>query len=276
MFFAVGGCLLIIAAAFIAGHASAFRDMRAMLPTAARIPGLEARLTRIKDQLELAELHASLRNASAEERVHVFVLPKEQELDRTLGYFDVIEDALRSSRMLRSITPIDVGASVTRTLSNAVTLRARPLHMTLTVSEGGLRSFLTFIDLAGTLTVGDALSPTEQAELFRQTEAETPTAIVPLEQFLSTDLLAYAKDTKPHVERLQRAFSSESFERTFLSLERSSLLGKAVEHLRGPIGTALEAHDLWPVQFLTAEKTSLRELPDGFWEINVEVLAWSR
>jgi hypothetical protein len=86
----------------------------------------------------------------------------------------------------------------------------------------------------------------------------------------------YAKDPKPHLERLQRAFSSESFERTFLSLERSSLLGKAVEHLRGPIGTALEAHDLWPVQFLTIGKTALRELPDGFFELEVEVLAWSR
>ena len=48
------------------------------------------------------------------------------------------------------------------------------------------------------------------------------------------------------------------------------------DFLTGDLGRTLVAQKLWPVQFMTVEKESIEELPDGWEKVGLTVKAYSR
>ncbi|MDO8648484.1 MAG: hypothetical protein Q7R81_01750 [Candidatus Peregrinibacteria bacterium] len=245
-------------------HIHAIREVKDIsLPLATQLPILERRLSLLSEQIEASELHAALRQGSQEERLHVYVLPAEVDMDRLLATFEVARIALEQRGLLSSMSAIVVGEQHTVSVEDA-TLSALPLSFQMTVTAEGLSQFLTLMESAGLLTVGDTLTDAEIAQLFERTEAESPAGIVALEQFLTSDLLDYALEPQPFEDRLLRTFSSDAFSASFRSITQSSLLRSARELLGSGIGAELTAQKLWPLPFLTMMQTAIAER-DGEW-----------
>ncbi|MEK7590587.1 MAG: hypothetical protein AAB489_00040 [Patescibacteria group bacterium] len=271
----LGGAFLLSASAFpLLKHTTAFRSMEEVLPLAARIPSLQARLAILEEQVEVAEVHAALRTGSTEERIRQLVLPRAVDLDRAIGALEAVRDVARKKGILRSMSGIDVGRSQS-TLAGSLIVTAQPIAFRATLNEEGLATFLQAVDLAGALTIDDLLEPSVREALFLQTETENPVAILSLEQFLSTDLLSFAKDPKPHEERLKKAFSSDGLSQ-YEHLLHATRLRSSLPLLRGDLGATLEARGLWPLPFLSAAQVEVREAGDGWMEIQFSLLAYAR
>ena len=171
--------------------------------------------------------------------------PRAVDLDRAIGALEAVRDVARKKGILRSMSGIDVGRSQS-TLAGSLIVTAQPIAFRATLNEEGLATFLQAVDLAGALTIDDLLEPSVREALFLQTETENPVAILSLEQFLSTDLLSFAKDPKPHEERLKKAFSSDGLSQ-YEHLLHATRLRSSLPLLRGDLGATLEARGLWPL-----------------------------
>ena len=268
--------LLFLSAALMLAHAQVFQGMRETLPLAARIPALEARVAILSEQVELSELHAAMSTRSAEEKVRLYILPKEVDLPRVLGYMELLRDHLKKDRTLTTISGINVGEELSLSLPNDVTLSAVPFSFSASVHDQGLRDLLDALDFTGISTVSDALTKEQYEELFRATEAENPAGILALERFLSTDFLMYAKDRRATEETLLKSFSSEAFRGTLEKIKEASLLSKGVAILESDFGAALKKNRLWPLPLLTVEEIDWKETEDGLHEVTLEIFAYSR
>ncbi len=280
-----GGTAMISASVFVLqAHFQAFKDVNEYaLPLAAEIPPLEHRASLLTRQNELSTLEASLRTGSAQEKLNVFVLPEGDDLSRLLAFVESARTFLERKKLLQSMSAIDVtdavnetGTIVKKEDGTPVTLRSRTLRFTATVRPEGRTQLFSILNLSGMLTVGDVLSPENIRTLFRLTESENYAGIVPVERFLSSDLLSYVQDPKLTDERLSQALASEEFLSSFKGLLQSSQLPEVREFLTGDLGRTLVAQKLWPVQFMTVEKESLEEMPEGWEKVEVTVKAYSR
>lgn len=248
--------LLLIAATLLWGHAAHVRDVRALaLPLAEQVPELERRLAMLREQAELTELNAATRIQSPEERVHVYALPSEPDLDKLIALFDVLRDALSAEHLLSNLSSIVVGE---QKIAEDERIAAYPVTVEFTAQRQGLQSLQTLIDVSGLLTIGDALSPDERARLIDATEAENPAGIVALEQFLGTDLLQYFREPRPIDDQLLKAFGVSAFEATLRDVIRSSLLSEGHRVLGGSLGKTLSEARLWPLQMMRVERIEAR------------------
>ncbi len=280
--FAGGSLLLSLSVFLLHGHFQALKDMREYaLPLAAELPPLERRDELLTQQIELSTLEASLRTDSMEEKLHVYVLPADgKDFKRLLAFLESARTFLEKRKLLQSMSAIDVGEPGPVTFSTEVNgnspLQSRTLHFSAVLRPEGRAQLLSILELSGMLTVGDVLSPENIKTLFSLTEAENVASIVPVEHFLSADLLGYINSPRLYDERLSQALSSEEFLSSFQGLLKSSQLPRVREFLTGDLGRALIAQKLWPVQFITVEKESLEELPDGWQRVDVTLNAYSR
>ncbi|NOS67868.1 MAG: hypothetical protein HOO67_05930 [Candidatus Peribacteraceae bacterium] len=274
-----GGSLLLSFSVFLVrGHFQALKDVREYaLPLAAEIPPMERRARLLSQQMELIQLEASLRTGSAEEKLHVYVLPQGGDMTRLLAFLESSRTFLERRKLLREMSSIIVGdPEDIPSVPGSQPLQTRTLTFSATVRPEGRDQLFSILELSGLLTVGDVLSPDDVKALFSLTETQNYAGIVPVEQFLSSDLLSYVSDPTIPEARLKQAMSSEEFLTAFRSLLENSRLPKVRDFLKGDLGRTLVAQKLWPIQFMTMENESLEELPDGLVKVDVTVKAYGR
>lgn len=243
--------LLCVACVFIALHIRAVRAMSEIgLPAALALPRIEQKAALLAEQNEVAQLQAALRGGSIDETVRVYVLPAREEVDRLLALFDVLFGYLEQKRMLFSFSAVTVGEKIPYSEG----LSALPISFDVVVTPDGLSRVMDTVDLAGLLTVSDALTHNDIDAILTVTEQENPASVAALEHFLSTDLLRYAQDPSSYENQLRGAFSPAS-EHALQSLFNTSRLRRA-RALYGELGDILRTQELWPLRIMTIEKTS--------------------
>lgn len=263
------------------GHFQTLKDVQEYaLPLAAEIPPLEHRVHLLGQQMELSELEASMRTGSADEKLRVYVLPQGDDIKRLLAFLESSRTFLENRKLLKTMSAIDVSETEDVTPADAASgsepLQYRTLHFSATLRPEGRAQLFDILDLSGMLTVGDVLSPDDIKTLFTLTETQNYAGIVPVEEFLSSDLQSYIADPTIPEARLKQAMSSEEFLTAFRSLLEHSHLPQVRDFLKGDFGRALAAQKLWPVQFMTVERESLEEVSDGWEKIDLVLKAYSR
>ncbi len=270
----VGGGLLVVSGFLLYGHAQAIAETKMVsLPLLAELPTLERTIDVLKEQSELSELEASTRVGSKMERIRTYILPETSDFDRTVALFELLRETFTKDQKLASLSDITFEDQVTRADGTIV----RPLNVTLVIHQEALHQLSALLKLSGLLTVGDALTPDEIGLLLQRTEAENPAGIVALENFLSTDLLTYAQNTRLAEERLLRSFTSTTFVQSLQNVTRTSLLRDATSVLGGDIGTALSKYELWPLQLFSIEKSSMQPgNAEGWYTVSLRLLVHLR
>lgn len=276
-----GSILFILSMALLQGHFQALKDVRGYaLPLAAEIPPLERRLVLLSRQIELSAIENSLRTGSAEEKLHAYVLPQGNDLKRLLAFVESSLTFLERRKLLKTTSPIDVEDLEDTVSADMATgyapLQVRTLRFSATLLPEGREQLSQILELSGMLTVGDALSPEDIKTLFGLTEAQNYAGIVPVEQFLSSDLQSYVNDPTIPEMRLRQEMPSEEFLSVFQSILDRSRLQQIRVFLEGDFGRTLAAQKLWPVQFMTIDKESIEELPDGWENVEFTIKAYSR
>lgn len=265
--------LLVVSAQELAGHAQAIADAKEVsLPLVAELPALERRVTTLTDQIEMAELQTALRQGSKAEQVRVHILPDDPDFDRLIALFDVFREVQQTKGIIGDMSAIDIGTPATQEQ-----VRVRPLHLSFAAHDEGLKTFLSFIQVAGLLTVGDALSADERMLLIQRTEEENPTGIVALEQFFSTDLIKYAQDHRSYEAQVLRSFSSPTFHSALRSITQSSLLKEVRLLFDTDLGAILEQHNLWPFPFFVVDTINVERGASPKWQkVSVQLLLYTR
>jgi len=270
----VGTGLLAISGVLLYGHAQAIAETRTVsVPLLAELPTLERTVSVLKEQSELSELESITRVGSQMERVRTYILPDKSDLDRIIAVFEILRETLSKRQVLSKMSDITFEDQFTREDGSLV----RPLNVTFAVHESALHDIAALLRLSGLMTVGDALTQEEIAILLERTEAENPSGVVAVEHFLSTDLLSYAQNTRLAEERLLRSFTSTTFVQSLQNVTRTSLLRDAAEVLGGDIGTELSRYELWPLQMLSVDSSTIQPgSAEGWYTVSFRVLVHLR
>ncbi|MBI3619224.1 hypothetical protein HY213_04305 [Candidatus Peregrinibacteria bacterium] len=259
-----GALFLFLSGQLIGRETVAIRDARDQgLPLAADVTALQQRSTLLAQEINVAsagELHAG----SDAERLHVFVLPSTMDRQRLLAVFDVLQNHLRSQKMLRDLSPITILDPREETIAGQ-TVSVLPLHFTMIINDEGLKAALSLLRIAGLLTVSDTLTATHIQELVSSVEVQHPSSIVSLEQFLRMDLFTFARDAHA-IDRLAHAVADESFDQTLRTIVHESILEEVQSLLGGKMGDALLQAKLWPLPFLRARDVTIEKTAEQGWE----------
>lgn len=266
--------LLGLSVFLLRGHFQIIKDVREYaLPLAADVPPLEQRLQVLKRQVELAELQSSLRSGAAEEKLRTYVLPRGDTVERLMAFMESARTFLERRKLLASMAPIQIGEPSSEGTGN---LDARTIRLSATLKKGGRKQLQELMDVSGLITVGDALSPEDIRKLFQLTEGQNYAGIVPVEKFLSADLLSYVQEPRLHDERLAQAFPSEEFLSGFRHLLQESRLQRVREILQSDLGRVLVQRKLWPVQFLTIDTEEIERTGDDTERVTLTLKTYSR
>ena len=200
--------------------------------------------------------------------MYVYALPREIDTERVVAVFEVLRMLLPEREHIASMSPVEIGDLVEQEDDSAIL----PVSVEFAVHREGVRELMQLFRIAGLLTIADSLTEEELAILFERTENENPAGIVALEQFLSTDLLAYAIEPKPHEQQLRRSFSTPGFTSALDSILQNSALRDARHLLGGRMGAALKQQDLWPLPFMTfAERVLVPGEADGWYHLSLKL-----
>ncbi len=243
--------LMLLGAAFFAGSAgltaahvlkiAAMRDIG--FPIAAEVQPLLQRKGMLEEQAEVAKLQASVRGDAYREIYDVYVLPEKPDNVRTLAILEKLLTQLQKKGVVQSIESIEAGKADTSSVDFTVAVIVEP---------GKGDAFLDLLDLSGVLTVNDAFTEQERGVLLTLTERENPAVIAAVEQFLSGDLLQYAKVPQLAESQLLKSVGTVQFESDFRALVDSS-------RLRSFAQTALLLDEgdasLWPLPLMTVERS---------------------
>lgn len=245
---AAGVGLLGASVTLVSEHVYAIVGVRdTAVPLIAQLTELRYRQALLHEQVELTQLQSALRIGSQEERVRTYVLPARPNTDRIIALFDVLSLLPGQHAFIGGLSPITIGDALSEERG---ALQAVPVSVQCTIRRDGLEHILNFFRLSGMLTVADALRADEIAMLLDYVEAANPAGIVALEQFLSADLLAYARDATTYEDQLLRGFSSPDVLASLRQTLQASLLRDARVFLSGALGDVLEQQGLWPLPFL--------------------------
>ena len=270
----MAGCLLLIFSAFLlVEHAVSVRQFTTLtFPLAAEIPPLERRLRVLEDQVQAAELQATVLQEVEEEMVRVFVFPSTTDIPHLVTFFDLLREDLFSQKFLLDMSEITIGEE--SNVAEMPDLRRVPLSITFRLRPEGLERVLWFLDHAGAVTIADVLSKEEIDLLLARAEEENPSSIVALEHFLSTDILQYIREPKPFEEQIRRSFVGDSFHSAFDSV-RDGSLASVRSFLGGRFGTVLEKERLWPLRAMRMRRSDV-QIEEGVRRLSLDVEAYSR
>ena len=140
---------------------------------------------------------------------------------------------------------------------------ASAVAVQFSLTEDAARTVLLAVDLAGTLTVSDALTEEEISTLLATIEQENPAVVTSLEQFFSLPLLRYARDPQVAQDKVTKSFSAPGTGKLFRSILHESRLPLVQQVFGGGLGAALEREHLWPLQFLSVRTASIAQLQGG-------------
>ncbi len=246
-------------AGLTAAHVLRIRAMRDIgFPIAAEVQPLQQRKSMLQEQSEVATLQASARGDAYREIYALYVLPETPDVPRTLAILEQLLTQLQERGSIRSIDSLETGERAEITIA-------------VTTEQDGGSALLDLLELSGVLTVNDAFTESERRALIALTERENPAVIAALEQFLSADLLQYARTPQIAESQLLKSVGSELFEADFHALVDGS-------RLRSFAQTALlldrEEDSLWPLPLFTVERAHA-ELTDGIERLTVTVRAHS-
>jgi hypothetical protein len=253
-----------------------------ILPLAASLPPLEQKAKILRTQSELTEVQSQLQGNRSEEDVRTFVLPSQPDTTLILLFIESIRTFLEKRSMLKEMSPVTVDsvpqeitipASMGNAAQNAWTQAVR---FTATVTPEGREELLRMLQYSGTVTVGDALTREDIRNILSLTESENAAAIVPIEQFLSADLLTYIKDRQLFDARLDQSVPSQEFQESFRSILQHSRLHDVMTMLESDVGRTIIARKLWPMQFLTVEDESIESMPGGLERVSLTIQAYGR
>ncbi|TSC80373.1 MAG: hypothetical protein G01um101425_27 [Candidatus Peregrinibacteria bacterium Gr01-1014_25] len=260
------------AAGLLAHQAAAVRSIDAdLVPVAARIPRLEQRLSVLRAQVEVAQVHAALRSGSVDEVIRTAVLPADDRTKDVVGVLEEImaaaQDAglVRQAGMVTLADPKDEGGL--RTVDATVSLRA---------TAEGEEMVLGILDASGLMTLGDVVTRDDRALLLRLTEEESPAAVQAVEQLLATDLLASALDSQAAEYLFLRSFSSPLVAQALEGIMTQPRIAHLRTILGGPLGLALKENGHWPMRFMTVEQVRRELLSDGTVSLTITVRAYGR
>lgn len=255
-------------------HANSMTELREQgLPLAAELPQLERRLNLLTAEVQLSEVQKELRNGSQEERLNVFVFPDTLQRERVIGYLDAIGHSLETRKLARGATKVTIGTPE----AGEYDLQRATVQATFTVSIQGVSSLVTMLRLSGLLTVADALPSEALQDLLRPLEATHPADIVALEQFLATDLRAYAEQPRVYEDRLLNSVGATGFRDVFSTVYKSSLLPEAQQFFEGETGKHLAQKGLWPSPFLLIKNLSVGSHDaQGFAEVIINMETFTR
>ncbi len=249
----------------------AVRDVS--VPIVGQLPNLERRLQALQEQTELGAMQSALRVGSQEEQVHMYALPAQTDVSRLIATFEIMRDVLEREGLLSGMSDI----SITDPEKRADGAFVRTVSVEFSAQDEGLRTVLLLSQLSGLLTVGDVLTKDEITLLTDRVEQENPAGIVSLEQFLSANLLAYAKDSKAYEQQLERSFTSTAFLSAFKNILQTSLLHDARILLVSDLGEALVAYKLWPMQIMTVQRVAVAPGDAPKWQkVHMELAVFSR
>jgi hypothetical protein len=264
--------LLTASAVLLYSHAEAVRDMREIgLPAALALSQIEERAAIIKEQTEVAQLHAALRGGSAQEMLNVYAIPSRDNIDTILKTLDLFLSSLKGDRMIESISDLQAGGK----MQIEEGLSALPVNFEATMTQDGLDRFLSLINLSGLLTISDALGSMHIDRLLALTERENPASVNALEKFLATDLLRYAQDPQSYEQELQKSFSSDYARQTLHAVMNNPEI-RAARDLLFMLSADLRAQHLWPLRLFTVEKVAARTISDGVVHAAITVRAYVR
>lgn len=253
-------------------QAAAVREMREIgLPAAVALPQLEHRLQVLKDQTEAAHVQAALGKGTEEELLRLYVLPETENTSRLLATFDVLFGYLEKRNMLIAYPDFTVGEAE----DVEPGLQALPVSLHATLTPDGFQEWMHVLDLAGLLTIADAVDDNALQYLLQQTERENPGAIAALEQFLSTDLLRYSEEPRSYEEQLRRSFATEEFSDALHALLESEQLRHARD-VYSDLAPVLRAQNLWPLRFLTVRDAAVRTDVNGNEHVEMMLNAYVR
>ncbi|MDP6575183.1 MAG: hypothetical protein QF755_01695 [Candidatus Peribacteraceae bacterium] len=272
---ALGCSMFALSCVFIAQHAHVLSEVQTVsAPLVAKLSELERREDALQEQVELSEIHAAVKLGSLGEKLDVYVLPKETDFERLIASWELLSENLKKQGYLAKMSDISFGDPVDMIESG---VRASPMRVNFAVHEKGMEYITKFIRLAGLLTVGDAITDEQLGKLMHSTEEENPAGIVALEQFLSLDLIRYARDVRAFESKLKRSFTSNAFANTLLEVTHESLLSDARDLLEGDYGRYMQEVNLWPIQFVTLKSAKMSDGgAEGWHVLEIEILVWER
>ena len=182
---------------------------------------------------------------------------------------------LQKAGQLHAAPPVRVGETVNAPSTLGTGLQRTPVSFTADVNEDGLKTLLLFPEVAGSLTVSDALSQSDIKTLLSLSEGDNPDAIIGLQNFLATDLLQYSMDPSTYDDQLLRSFSSSSFEQSFRTVMAASAVTDAGRLFHGAFGRDLQLQKLWPLRFLMPGAVTITQ-NGGVYHVQISMDAYSR
>ncbi|MBU0458513.1 hypothetical protein KKF03_03615 [Patescibacteria group bacterium] len=271
----IGSTMFAFALLLLLEHIMVLKEVKMVsVPLVAKLAELERREDALREQVELSQIQAATKVGSLGEKLDINILPKETDFDRLIAAWDLYSDWLRNQGLVSEMSDITFGDPV---ILEEEGVTVRPMRVSYSAHEDGIKKLLIFTQLAGLLTVSDALTDEEIQILFESTEKENPVGIVALEQFLSSDLLRYSRDVRSYEEQLKRSFNSTEFANLLESVSEGSLLGGAYRIFGGEFGKTMSDGNPWPIQFMTLREVSMEEGGvEGWYRVGLEMLVWER
>lgn len=260
---------------FIMDHARIVLRAEEALPDVERLTVLRHRVAVLKAQLEVADLEESVRGTAHLEQLRTNVLPREIRLEGLVGALELLRDQLIADRQLETMSDVQLGA-VTNLPSSGMLLQAYPLTVSFVGTKQALSTIGLFVELSGAVTVGDILSQGAIERLLTATEEENPAAVTAVEQFLSLSLLSYARSPERFDDLLAKSFLSPEFLRRLHVILSESKLSSARYLLGGAFGESIERQNLWPLRFLSLEKSTVETLGTGRHRLELRLIAYVR
>jgi hypothetical protein len=268
----LGGVLMTLSLMLVVDLSRSIQHMRDVsIPLASQIPIFEKRKNILREQIDVAQLHAALQGGSQEEFIHMYILPSSPDLDRVLGIFDIFGDYLQQEGYATRLSPIHVGDVFT-----GDDTQIHPLSFSWDLTENGVRLLQSLMDVTGVLSVSDVLMDTEIEQLLSASEKENPAGVISLEGFLSADLLRYARDSRSYEDQLRRSFTSPVFTNAFENILQNSRLRDIKMFLGGEVGQLLESNDMWPLRFMSLENAHIQHARTDLFTVEMTVYAHSR
>jgi hypothetical protein len=269
---------LVLAGLLVQEHVETLRTVQQQgLPLAAEVATLERRLAILTKQTQALRLTGDIAGGTMEEDLRLFVLPDGGDGARAIALLNAVLDAWRADGRVKDVTPIVLGEPEPAAVEGVSDpLVRRTLRFTMQLRDEDLGDFTTLLRLAGLLTVEDALTSENRAELLALSEAGNPEQITSLSRFLSTNLLAYLRDPLVAEERLLAAFPTDALTAFLRTFERTSLIRDGMALARGPVGTVLLKEKLWPLPFLSVSSLEVEEKGGGWVRVEVQALAYGR
>jgi hypothetical protein len=262
--FVAGVAGILVGCGLLLKHIDAFgpkRDLAVLIGSA--LPELRSRVALLEANVEAERLFGIEKQAAREEQAAAYILPDEPDGARTVSVLQETAAALSAAGAQIDIKSIAfdreaVTADGVRQLHGKITLNGRSEHVS---------RLLTGLGFSGDLSVRDALPPEKSREFLAAVEKDSPLSLPGAEEFLFSDLVAYAADPDAAEQRVTRDMQPE-----VAANVRTILLAAGLADVRASLSAVaprLKQQRLWPMPLLRVD--SLTQENGGEWIVGITV-----